>query len=393
MLGVAWPSLRLDFARPVGALGVLVTGSTVGYLLTSLVIGALVARFGYAAVLVSSGLAMALGGLTMALAPLWILVLLGTLFLGAGVGLLDAGLNAYAAHHFNSRQLNWLHAGFGVGATVGPIIMSGFLRTDLSWRGGYLALAVVAVLTALVFLLSRRRWREPSAETGDEATESSGHTGAVGETGGRSRGGGLRDLRDPVVLGSALIFVLYAGMEVTAGQWAYSLFTLERGVAAGRAARWVSLYWGALTVGRVLFGFIAEAIGTVRLLRLTMAGAAVGIVLFWIGTPVVLGAVGLLLLGFSLAPMFPLLIGETPLRVGSHRASFVVGLQMAGSSMGVMALAGGIGLVVEALSLAVLGPALVLILSLYVLTHEAVLRGARRAARRRGASASISGET
>ena len=382
MLGVAWPSVRAEFAQPIGALGVLVAGSTIGYLLTSLLIGALIARFGYAAVLVSSGVSMGLGGVIMALAPVWVLILSGTVFLGAGVGLLDAGLNAYGAHHFNSRQLNWLHAGFGAGATVGPIIMSGFLTSSITWRGGYVVLAGVAVLTGLAFLWTRRRWDIPVDQTGGAAAPGSGLN--AGTVGGRPR-----DLRDPIVIGSALIFVLYAGIEVTAGQWAYSLFTLERGVEPVRAARWVSLYWGALTLGRVLFGFVAEAIGTIRLLRLTMAGAAIGIALFWIGRPVALGAVGLVVLGFSLAPMFPLLIGETPLRVGRERASFVVGLQMAGSSLGVMALAGGIGLIVEVLSLAVVGPALVLILALFVMTHEAVLRSARR----RSARASSGGLT
>ena len=381
MLGVAWPSLRTDFGRPLGALGVLVTGFTLGYLATSFTIGALVVRLSYGAVFVASGLAMAIGGVVMALSPVWIPVLLGAGILGAGVGLLDAGLNAFGADHFNSRQLNWLHAGFGVGATIGPMMMSGFLSTSLSWRGGYGAIGVVALLAAAVFVATRHRWDDdrhgaPAVPKGGGATTAA--TAAVAEAASPPPRASLRDLRDPVVTGSALLFVLYAGVEVTAGQWAYSLFTIERGVDAARAARWVSIYWGALTAGRIVFGIIADGVGPLRLLRITMGTAGIGVALFWIGTPNFLGAIGLLVLGFSLAPMFPLLIGETPKRVGAHRSSFVVGLQMGGSSIGVMLLAGGMGLLVEAFDLNVVVPGLCAILILFVSTHELVVRAARR---------------
>jgi fucose permease len=380
MLGVAWPTLRADFGQPLGALGVLVTGFTIGYLATSFTIGALVVRLSYGAVLIASGFAMAAGGLVMALSPVWIPVLLGALVLGAGVGLLDAGLNAYGADHFNSRQLNWLHAGFGIGATIGPMMMSGFLATSWSWRGGYAAIAVVALLAAALFAATKRRWdndhRGADAPTAAAPTAAASPAPAGAAEATPPPRASLRDLKDPVVIGSALLFVLYAGVEVTAGQWAYSLFTIERGVNAARAARWVSIYWGALTAGRIVFGIIADRVGPLRLLRITMGTAGVGVALYWIGTPSFLGAIGLLILGFSLAPMFPLLIGETPKRVGAHRSSFVVGLQMGGSSIGVMLLAGGMGLLVEAFDLNVVVPGVVVILALFICTHELVVRAA-----------------
>ncbi len=359
--------MRGSFGQALGALGILVTGFTVGYLATSFTIGALVARLGYAGVLVSSGVAMAVGSAGMAVSTLWVPVLLGAVVLGAGVGLLDSGLNAYGAHHFNSRQLNWLHAGFGVGATIGPMMMSGFLATSLSWRGGYATVAMVALATAGAFAATWHRWNDESP------VDAAAGTSTLLE----SRQW-LRDLRDPVVIGSALLFVLYAGVEVTAGQWAYSLFTIDRGIDGARAARWVSLYWGGLTAGRIVFGVFADRVGRLRLLRMTMGSAAAGVALYWIGTPPILGAAGLLLLGFSLAPMFPLLIGETPERVGAHRASFVVGLQMGGSSIGVMLVAGGMGALVEAAGLRVVAPGVMVVLILFVTTHEVVLRAAHR---------------
>ena len=63
-----------------------------------------------------------------------------------------------------------------------------------------------------------------------------------------------------MLLGSLVVFFLYTGLEVVAGQWSYTLFTVGRGVEAGRAGPWISIYWGSLTIGRVAFGWIAERI-------------------------------------------------------------------------------------------------------------------------------------
>ena len=56
------------------------------------------------------------------------------------------------------------------------------------------------------------------------------------------------------MLAQVLLFLVYTGTEVTAGQWLFSLLTESRGFAAGTAGAAVATYWGALTVGRVVFG-------------------------------------------------------------------------------------------------------------------------------------------
>ena len=143
---------------------------------------------------------------------------------------------------------------------------------------------------------------------------------------------------------------------------------------AGRAGPWISAYWGALTIGRVAFGWVAERIQAETLLRATSLGAILGVTVLWIGSPPVLGAVGLGILGFCLAPMFPLLIGETPRRVGASRSDHMVGLQIAASNIGAVSLVGLVGVLVEVVNLEVIGPAIFVNAALFALANEFVAR-------------------
>ena len=54
-------------------------------------------------------------------------------------------------------------------------------------------------------------------------------------------------LRLPALWTGVAAFLLVAGLELSAGQWIYSLFTESRGVSATGAAAWTSGYWASFT--------------------------------------------------------------------------------------------------------------------------------------------------
>jgi fucose permease len=175
-----------------------------------------------------------------------------------------------------------------------------------------------------------------------------------------------------ITAGSITIFFLYTGMEVVAGQWVFSLFTLERGIDAARAGTWVAFYWAALTAGRIVFGWISERIGVTIILRGALAGVALGMLLL-LPSPFPLAApIGLAMMGFFLAPIFPLLIGETPRRVGVSRANHLIGFQIAAANIGAVSLVAAVGGAVETIGLEVVPWALLITLVLFVAIHEAL---------------------
>lgn len=361
LLGVAWPSIRAGFGLPLDALGLLLAFTTAGYLTSSFFAGRILRALPIGTVLALSTAAAATALLGYALTPFWpVMVALGFLA-GLGGGAVDAGLNAYGATHFSARVLNWLHAFFGLGTTVGPLIVTAVLGAGLLWRWSYVVVGSAQVALALTFFFTRGRWLRV-AETA--AAEKPPVTAA------RTRD----TLSQPLVWLGMLVFFIYTGVELVAGQWSYSLLTLERGVAAQAAGIWVSLYWGGLMVGRVLFGFIADRVPLTQTLRVCIVATAVGALLFWLEPTRTLALVGLIMIGFFLAPIFASLISLTPARVGQTHADSAIGFQIAAAGLGGAVLTGLVGVLARSLGLWVIGASLLLFALLLLVLYELLLR-------------------
>ncbi|MDQ4077107.1 MAG: MFS transporter, partial [Chloroflexota bacterium] len=119
VLGVAWPSIRETFGLSQSGLGAILIAGSSGYFLSSFGTGSLVRRLGVGTLLAVSTALVTLSVAGYAITPFWYLFLGCALLAGLGSGAIDAGLNAYAASHFSTRHMNWLHACWGLGATLG----------------------------------------------------------------------------------------------------------------------------------------------------------------------------------------------------------------------------------------------------------------------------------
>src|SRR5260370_28278630 len=108
--GVAWPSVRSEFALADGRLGWILIAVVSGYALSSFLAGKLVASIGIGALLVVSTGLMAISLTGYAVAPFWSMFLGCAVLAGLGSGAIDAGLNSFGAHHFSAGPMNWLHA-------------------------------------------------------------------------------------------------------------------------------------------------------------------------------------------------------------------------------------------------------------------------------------------
>lgn len=385
LLGVAWPSIRESLGVPLDALGLLVGFQTAGYLLSSFISGRVLRVMSIGAVLTVSTVLAASALLGFALTRSWPLLIGLGFVAGLAGGAIDAGLNSYGARHFSARVLNWLHASFGVGTTLGPLIVTAVLSSGGVWRLSYVIVGSAQMVLALVFFLTRRRWMgvsevvsadpssrpEPSLEVQLGAplipNPSSRQTPSLGvaeETPQDplaprqkpTQGARTRDtLRRPIVWLGMLTFFVYAGVEMVTGQWAFSLLTIERGVAVGAAGLLVSLFWGSLMVGRIVFGIVADKVNLTQTLRLCIAACVVGALLFWLEPTRVLSYAGMMLIGFSIAPIFASLISLTPARVGKEHADNAIGFQIASAGLGGAGLTAAVGVASRTYGLEVVG--------------------------------------
>lgn len=163
LLGAVWPTMRADLAAPLALAGAISMVSSGGTIISSLMSARMIHRFGTGRVtLVSVAMtAAALLGYALAPAP-WMLFVMA-IPLGLGAGSVDAALNNYVALHYEARHMSWLHCFWGLGATIGPMILSAFIGAGAGWRGGYLC--VVGLQTALVIVLAstQKLWQTPVA--------------------------------------------------------------------------------------------------------------------------------------------------------------------------------------------------------------------------------------
>jgi fucose permease len=346
VLGVAWPSIRRSFGLPPDQLGALLASAMAGYLASSFSSGAVVARLGVGRLLFWSSALMVANSLAYALAPAWGVLVAAGVLAGLGAGAIDAGINAFAAARFSARLVNWLHASYGVGAMLGPLLMTGVLTSDLGWRWGYAVIGLVLAAIAVSFLLTIRLWDMDRPEPNSV-------------TDVREPAAGLFDtLALPRAWLNIALFFVYTGLEVSAGQWSYSLFTEARGLAPGVAGIWVAVYWAGLTAGRVVSGVVASRLPGEALLRLGTLGGMIGALLIWWDPGMGSGFLGLAALGFALAPIFPTLIAETPKRLGPSHTASAIGFQVAAAYLGTAAIPGLTGVLASHAGLAVIGPCL-----------------------------------
>jgi fucose permease len=369
LVGSSWLQMQTEFAVPVDWLGLLLVASVAGYLTASFLIGTMTTRFGSGRMFVVGGALLAVGLLGTMTAQQWWLLVVVQFIAGLGSGTIDSGLNVYLAQHHGARAMNWLHACFGVGWTFSPLIIREALTAGQSWRVGFGFVAGYVILVAIFFLVTIRWWK--SVVVQDEKAPAA------------ERKSIWATLRMPVVLMGILMFFLYAGVEATPGSWGATYFTKGRGLPETDALTWVAIYVGSFTIGRIFFGAIITRLKQITLLRACMGVAAVAALLLWWNPVDWLGFVGLIVLGFSQAPLFPVLISATPARVGVQNAPNAIGFQVAGAGLGVALLPGFAGILVTSIQpgverLDVIPPFIFFAAVLMIILHEVSIRqGAR----------------
>lgn len=158
---------------------------------------------------------------------------------------------------------------------------------------------------------------------------------------------------------SVTLFFLYTGVEVGAGQWAFTLLSEGRGLSTAAAGTWVAVYWAGLTVGRFGFGIVGTRMTASRILNGSMVVSLVGIAWLW-WNPGGLGVIGLPVAGLGFAAVFPTLVSLTPARLGRELSTKAMGYQLAAANLGAAGVPWLLGLVAEAQGVGALAPGLFL---------------------------------
>jgi fucose permease len=363
LLGTAWPSMRATFGQPLDAQGLLLVTTTTAYVASSFGTGSALTRVTLGRLLAGGALATAVALLGYAASPSWWGLVALALLLGAGGGVIDAGINTYASTSHGPRMLNWLHACWGLGAALGPVVVVLAFEVGRSWRMAYALVGAAQLALALGFALTSRSWPTTMAPPGDAV---SGTPVGMAEV--------LR-LSDANL--GAFAFFLYSGVEVGIGVWTFTLFTEGRGIPSATAGFWLGAFWGGLTLGRLAASVVAGRIPAVALVRGCLVVLSLGAGLLWLDRAPAVGFAGLALSGAACGPVFPTLMSTTPGRVSSRHVAGAVGLQVAAAAVGAAFLPALLGVVARRLGLEALGPQIVGLALATLVAHEVLVLRSR----------------
>ena len=275
-------------------------------------------KFGTGMVLIFSVFTTAASLIGISFSNSFISILMLSVPMGLAAGSVDAALNNYVALHYKARHMNWLHCFWGIGASIGPVIVSSFLIYKNSWIHGYRVIGIFQVCLVVLLIFSCRLWIKNTSP---------------GKSGKNNKIDFKKILSDAGVKEALAAFFCYCGIEITMGIWGTSYLVMEKGVTPQTAAKWLSFFYIGITAGRFLSGFLTIKLSGRHMIRLGQLIVSCGIIVLI--TPFEYSSLaGLLLTGLGCAPIFPSMLHETPKNFGKEFSQAMIGIQMGSAYIG-----------------------------------------------------------
>ncbi len=365
VLGAVWPVMYPDLEVPLSLAGYITSTVSLGTIVSSLLSSRLIRWLGTGKLTALSTLLTASALMGFALTDHAAFLFLLAIPLGLGAGAVDTALNSFVALHYSASKMNFLHCFYGLGVALSPLLVSLVLGDDGNWRRGYMVVAAIQGVIALIAFAALPLWKR--AQKRDAAEEAA--AGALLPLG--------RLLRHPGVVLSCMAFFFSCALELTAGSWSSSYFVNVRAVQPDTAARMAMLFYIGLAGGRFCSGLVAGKLGRRKTLFVSLGVLLAAIVLFVMPLPAAVGAGCLFFIGFGVGPIYPNLVHLTPTWFGQSMTEQVMGVQQTAAYLGIMVMPWLFGVLAQGVSAALLPLYLLVLFALYALAFCLIMRKMR----------------
>lgn len=189
------------------------------------------------------------------------MLLLGLFFIGGGTGIVDSQVVSMMADTSEINKtfyINFIHAFYGVGALIFPVVIATILQTEYSWKLLYRISAVVCAIVLFFFI------RTSYQETKERIDFSLKEVKQLGS--------------NKAFLAICLCMFCYAGAE--AGVWGWITTYTEKVIGFSSMASSICLgvFWGMIIIGRFIVGGVSKSISTDKIL-IVLSGVSVFVTL------------------------------------------------------------------------------------------------------------------
>lgn len=362
LLGSSWPVMQQQMNVPVSYAGIVSMIICLNTIISSLMSNFLIHKLGIGRIIAISIATTAVALLGFSVSSQYWMLLLWAIPYGLGAGCVDSVLNNYAALHFKSQHMSWLHCMWGVGASISPYIMSFALIGLDNWHHGYLIVSVIQIVLSFFIFMTVPLWKNaPSADSEAEKPDSKPLT--------------VRQiLAIPGATVCFLTFFGYCALELTSSLWASSYLVQARGISAEVASGCASLFYIGMTLGRTINGFLAMRFSDRFLIRLGLGVIFGGIMLVFVPVHTMFACAGFVIIGLGCAPVYPCIIHMTPDLFGKDKSQAIIGVQIAFAYTGFCIMPPLFGLIANHISISLLPPYLLALLLLIGVMHERLVK-------------------
>ncbi|MCT7949096.1 MFS transporter [Ancylothrix sp. C2] len=357
-LGVVLPSIQNTYQLNPATVSLLFLSQMSGYIAAALGSSLLVSKFGLAKTLLLGAISLTSSLFIYAITSSWLVMVLTGTLLGLGIGLIDAGVNTYvASDQTNASITGFLHAFYGIGAVLGPVIATTILSETGNWRTVYLVFVALTGLLVLAMLWATSHYPPMSRLVRESSANALRHVQIA--------------LTSKTVILVAILSFVTVGLEASVNNWAYSVENISRGIPAVLAGYSISAYWAGMTLGRLGMGSAVRRLGAIPTLNASLALLLSSLVVWWL-FPFQLWS--LLFIGLGGGAIFPLTIWLMPQRVNSNLVPAAISFLTSAASLGASGIPTLLGWAAGVVNLAIIPPLMVVIAILMVVIQHLLNR-------------------
>lgn len=254
LFGAAWPAIYGEFGLPFSYGSFITTIVYCGTTVSSLFSARLIKRFGTYKITAFSTALTALALLAFSFSGHVVFFCLCAIPLGLGAGCIDTALNNYAAQHYSSTQMNFLHCFYGIGISISPYILSRVISSELGWRGGYRIAFLIQITLALIVFLSYPLWKR-APKKADAVADENIRVMSFKEV-----------IRTPGVKPICAALFSIGAIEIICNAWGSTFLVENKALAPDIAAGLVLFYFVGMAFGRLLAGIVASKLNSWKII-------------------------------------------------------------------------------------------------------------------------------
>lgn len=296
------------------------------------------------------------------------LLLLAAIPLGFGGGAIDSILNSYVSLHYKAIHLNFLHAFWGIGAFISPLIIGSFIVDPRGFKDAAFVLSIIQTTILIITLSTLVLWVKVDKIYNIDSRN------VTNSENSQENIGFFNTFKLRGVIFACITFFSYIAIESLAYSWFTSLCVFGMNIDNDIASKYLSLFYIAISLGRVISGLLSIKIKDKNLIRIGEGILLIGIILLTFKFNFVFMPIALFIIGLGCGPIYPSIVHSTVDKFTSKYSSAVMSIQIGFAYMANISVAPLFGILGNATTFLILPYIMLTFFVILVSGNEIVLK-------------------